>query len=320
MRATFTGFALSAQNTVARIPRARAVYATAWPKLPADAHTTSVSGPTPRMKKSAPRPLNERTGLKVSSLRMSSRPILPVIEASTTCGLFRNAGSTQRAASSMFSTRRALVIRRSALVIRSAPRIRQYLDVPVRSMHADPLPIPDQPGGMLHPHDGRQAVLPRDHRAVRHQAAHLRHQALDRDERRRPAGVRVRGDQDVARFELGLGHVQNDASPSLEGPGGNGQAGQRAGRDPGAQVRPLERLAIRREHPGRRERLIRPERILALADELVIHVVRAHNVVQLAEPEIEDVFALTKYVGLHEALGFTQQGLLVDEVAADHAA
>src|ERR1700683_3755104 len=177
MRASFTGFAVSAQNTVARIPRARAAYATAWPKLPADAHTTCGPGPTLRMKKSAPRPLKERTGLKVSSLRMSSRPILLVIEASTTCGLFRNAGSTQRAASSMFSTR-------SALVIRSAPRIRQDLDVPVRSVHADPLPIRDQPGGMLAPHDGRQAVLPGDHRAVRHQASHLGHQALNRHERR----------------------------------------------------------------------------------------------------------------------------------------
>jgi hypothetical protein len=29
-------------------------------------------------------------------------------------------------------------------------------------MHPDPLPIPDQPGGMLHPHDGGQAVLARD--------------------------------------------------------------------------------------------------------------------------------------------------------------
>jgi len=42
----------------------------------------------------------------------------------------------------------------------------QDLDVPIRSVHADPLPIPDQPGGMLHPHDGRQAVLPCDHRAM----------------------------------------------------------------------------------------------------------------------------------------------------------
>jgi hypothetical protein len=77
----------------------------------------------------------------------------------------------------------------------------QELDVPVRSMHADPLPISDQPGGMLHPHDGRHAVLPCDHRAMGHQAPHLRHQSLDRDEQRRPTGVRVGGDQDVARFE-----------------------------------------------------------------------------------------------------------------------
>jgi len=47
-------------------------------------------------------------------------------------------------------------------------RLMQDLDVPVRCMHADPLPIPDQPGGMLHPHDGRQAVLPCDHRAMGH--------------------------------------------------------------------------------------------------------------------------------------------------------
>jgi hypothetical protein len=38
-------------------------------------------------------------------------------------------------------------------------RLGQDLDVPVRSMHADPLAIPDQLGSMLHPHDGRQAVL-----------------------------------------------------------------------------------------------------------------------------------------------------------------
>jgi hypothetical protein len=28
--------------------------------------------------------------------------------------------------------------------------LEQDLDVPARSMHADPLPIPDQSGGMLH--------------------------------------------------------------------------------------------------------------------------------------------------------------------------
>src|SRR5918995_602735 len=86
-----------------------------------------------------------------------------------------------------------------------------------------------------------------------------------------------------------------------------------------ASVRPGDDLAIRREHPGRRERLKRPERVLALADELVIHLVRAHDVVELQEGEVEDVFLLTKHVGLHEALGFFQQGLLVNKVAANHA-
>ena len=86
-----------------------------------------------------------------------------------------------------------------------------------------------------------------------------------------------------------------------------------------ASVCPGDGLAIRREHPGRRERLIRPERVLTLADELVIHLVRAHDVVEFLEAEVEDVFLLTKHVGLHEALGLFQQGLLVDEVAADHA-
>src|ERR1019366_2178657 len=71
--------------------------------------------------------------------------------------------------------------------------------------------------------------------------------------------------------------------------------------------------------PGRRERLIRPERVLALADEMVIHLVRAHDVVELLEREVEDVFLLTKHVGLHEPLGLFQESPLVDEVAADHA-
>src|SRR6266702_1794655 len=53
-----------------------------------------------------------------------------------------------------------------------------------------------------------------------------------------------------------------------------------------ASVRPGDDLAIRCEHPGRCERLIRPERVLAPADELVIHVVRAHDVVELLEPQV----------------------------------
>ncbi len=38
---------------------------------------------------------------------------------------------------------------------------------------------------------------------------------------------------------------------------------------------------------------------------------------ELLEREVEGVLRLTEHVGLHEALGLLQQGLLVDEVAAD---
>src|SRR5687767_13843469 len=38
----------------------------------------------------------------------------------------------------------------------SGRRLRQELDVSVRPMHADPLPIPDQSGGVLHAYDRRQ--------------------------------------------------------------------------------------------------------------------------------------------------------------------
>jgi hypothetical protein len=52
---------------------------------------------------------------------------------------------------------------------------RQNLDVPVGSVHADPLPIGDQPGGIYDTDDGRQAVLPCDHRTMGHQSSDLRH-------------------------------------------------------------------------------------------------------------------------------------------------
>jgi hypothetical protein len=98
---------------------------------------------------------------------------------------------------------------------------RQELDVPVSSMHADPLSISDEPGGLLYPHDGWQAILPRDYCPMGHQASDFRDEATYRNEQGRPTGVRVGRDQDVARFEIGLGHVQNDSGPSLDGPGGN---------------------------------------------------------------------------------------------------
>src|SRR5436853_625160 len=56
--------------------------------------------------------------------------------------------------------------------------VAQDLDVSVRPMDADPLPIPDQVRSMLNSHDRRQTVLACDYRAVGHQAADLRHQAV----------------------------------------------------------------------------------------------------------------------------------------------
>jgi hypothetical protein len=56
-------------------------------------------------------------------------------------------------------------------VIKSRPN----LEVPVGFVHADPLPIGDQSGGVYHTDDGRQAVLPCDHRAMGHQASDLGH-------------------------------------------------------------------------------------------------------------------------------------------------
>ena len=80
MRATFARFARVEQNTTAGTPRARAAYATPWPKLPADTHTTARSGPTLPSPASAaiathvPRPLNERIGLTVSTLTTTGTP------------------------------------------------------------------------------------------------------------------------------------------------------------------------------------------------------------------------------------------------------
>jgi hypothetical protein len=89
-------------------------------------------------------------------------------------------------------------------------------------MHADPLPVPDQPRGVLHSHDRRQAVLSRAITAplvIRPPTSVTR--PLIATNRGVQTGVRVAGDQDVARFEIGLRHVQDDAGPPLDGPGGN---------------------------------------------------------------------------------------------------
>ena len=74
-------------------------------------------------------------------------------------------------------------------------------------------------------------------------------------------------------FELGLRHVEDDAGPPLDGAGGDRQADQRAGRQVVAPVRPGDGLAVRREHPRRRERLdTTVNASLRSADQLVVHL------------------------------------------------
>ncbi len=60
----------------------------------------------------------------------------------------------------------------------------QQLDVALAAVHPDPPAVGDQPGRAGDADHGRQAVLAGDHRAVRHQAAHLGDQAGDRHEQR----------------------------------------------------------------------------------------------------------------------------------------
>ena len=90
--------------------------------------------------------------------------------------------------------------------------------------------------------------------------AYLGHEAVDRDEQGRPAGIRVGRDEDVARLELGLCHVQDDAGPPFDRPGGDGQTDERAVWQVVASVRPGDDLAVRREHAWWRECVIRRER------------------------------------------------------------
>jgi hypothetical protein len=50
-----------------------------------------------------------------------------------------------------------------------------------------------------------------------------------------------------------------------------------------------------------------------------VHLVRAHDLLELLEREEEHVLPVTQHAGLHEALGLFHQGLLVNPVAADQA-
>jgi hypothetical protein len=57
------------------------------------------------------------------------------------------------------------------------------LDVPLSSMHADPLSIWDEPGGALYAHDSWQAILPCDYCPMGHLASDFRDEATCRNEK-----------------------------------------------------------------------------------------------------------------------------------------
>src|SRR5690606_35807588 len=97
------------------------------------------------------------------------------------------------------------------------------------------------------------------------------------------------------------------------------QADQGTGGQVVAPVGAGEGLAVRGEDPGWRERLERPELVLASTDEPVIDLPRAHDVPELRERQEEDVVPLPQRAGPDQAVGLVQQSLLVDEVATDHA-
>ena len=80
-------------------------------------------------------------------------------------------------------------------------------------------------------------------------ASGFRGQRIDGHEQGRPARVREGGDQDIVRFQLGLGHVREDAGPSLDDARGDGETDQGAGGEIGPLVRACDDLPVGREDP-----------------------------------------------------------------------
>ena len=69
-------------------------------------------------------------------------------------------------------------------------------------IHPHTLPALQPVGGFMNAHHGRDAILSRHHRAVRHHAADLHHQPTGRQEQWRPSGIGAGTDQDLARRQL----------------------------------------------------------------------------------------------------------------------
>src|SRR5580658_1831967 len=95
------------------------------------------------------------------------------------------------------------------------------------------------------------------------------------------------------------------ARPSMT-PVETGQPTSAPAGTPSRPACPGDHLAVRGEHPRRCERSVRPERILAPADQLLVDLLRPQDLVELLQREEEDVFLRSENAGLHEALGLFQ--------------
>ena len=182
----------------------------------------------------------------------------------------------------------------------------EHLDVAFRAVHADSLSIANQASRVRDSDDSGKPVFTRNHRAVRHLPADLRDEALDRDEQRRPARIRERRDEDVAGLDVGLRRIEHDARTSLDGACRDSDASKRAGRQIVAAIGAVEHLAIRRQHPRRREPPVCFERIASRADDVVVDRVGANSVVQILKRQEESVFDVVQHARRHEPRGLAQ--------------
>ena len=65
----------------------------------------------------------------------------------------------------------------------------QDFHISLRSVYPNPLSIFNQPGRIFYAHDCGKTVLPGDNGTMGHHPAYFRHQAFNRYEQGRPAGV-----------------------------------------------------------------------------------------------------------------------------------
>src|SRR5688572_30601135 len=104
MRSILSGLACSDVKTVSASPRLRAAKAIPWPKLPAVVQTRWGRPSSAAARYSAPRPLNERIGFRVSTLTTNRQPSRGSRVSARNCGESRNTGSIRVAACAIRSS------------------------------------------------------------------------------------------------------------------------------------------------------------------------------------------------------------------------